>query len=199
MKSENHIIKIFRDNGGQLRMSDAIRLGISRYRLYSLVQKNIIEKLSRGIYRLVELPPLSQHDMVTVSLRFPSAVVCLTSALSFHELTTQIPRQISIAIPRGTRPPVLDFPPIEVHSYSAGAYQSGIEEHMLDNVAVKVYSAEKTLVDCIKFRNKLGMDIVLEAIKIYGQHKKVNYDKLIEYAEVCRVKKIIQPYLETLR
>jgi len=104
--------EIFRKHGGQLRMSEAIKQGITRYMLYSLRDRGIIEQVSRGIYRLVDLPPISNPDLVTVSLRFPNAVICLISALSFHEITTQIPHAVSVAVPRDSRKPSLDFPPI---------------------------------------------------------------------------------------
>jgi predicted transcriptional regulator of viral defense system len=162
--------EIFREHGGQLRMSEAIKYGITRYMLYSLRDKGIIERVSRGIYRLVELPPISNPDLVTVSLRFPNAVICLVSALAYHDITTQIPHAVSVAIPKDSRMPSLEHPPIQVHKFSKEAYKSGLEEHLIDGVPVKVYNPEKTLADCFKFRNKIGMDVVLEARKL-GESK----------------------------
>jgi len=124
--------KIFRQHGGQLRMSEAIKLGISRYMLYSLRDKGVIEQISRGIYRLAELPPISNPDLVTVSLRFPNAVICLISALAYHEITTQIPHEVSIAVPRNSRIPSLDFPPIRGHRFSNASYKAGIVEDRID-------------------------------------------------------------------
>jgi predicted transcriptional regulator of viral defense system len=188
--------EIFRMHGGRLRMSEAIRHGISRYTLYSLKNQGIIEQVSRGIYRLVQLPPISNPDLVTVSLRFPSAVICLVSALSFHDITTQIPHEVSIAIQRDTRVPSLDFPRIQVHKFSETAYRSGIEVHRIDDVPVKVYDPEKTLADCFKFRNKIGMDVVLEALRLYKNRKRFNLGKLLQYARICRVERLMRPYLE---
>lgn len=189
---------IFRQFGGQMRMNEAINQGISRYMLYSMLDKGIIERISRGLYRLVSLPSLSHQDIVTVSLRCPKAVICLISALSYHDLTTQIPHSVSIAIPKGDRKPIFDHPPVKVHHFSGKAYTSGIEQHHLDNVQVNIYSPEKTLVDCFKFRNKIGMDIVLEALKFYRQRKKIKLNEIISYAQACRVEKVIIPYLETI-
>lgn len=189
-------VKIFRKYGGQLRMRDAIEHGITRYMLYSLRDKGIIEQISRGIYRLVELPPVSNPDLVTIALRYPNAVVCLISALSFHEITTQIPHEVSIAIPRNSHSPSLECPPLLVHRFTDQAYQAGIEEHQIDGVTVKIYSPEKTLADCFKFRNKIGMDVVLEALKLYKRRKKFDHRKILEYAKICRVDKIVRPYLE---
>ena len=188
--------EIFRKHGGQLRMNEAIKHGITRYMLYSLRDKGIIERVSRGIYRLVELPPISNPDLVTVSLRFPNAVICLVSALAWHDITTQIPHAVSVAIPKDSRMPSPDYPPIQVHKFSKEAYKSGIEEHLIDGVPVKVYNPEKTLADCFKFRNKIGMDVVLEALKLYKTRKKFDLGKLLKYARVCRVEKVMRPYLE---
>ena len=188
--------EIFRKHGGQLRMSEAIEHGITRYMLYSLRDKGIIEQVSRGIYRLVELPPISNPDLVTVSLRFPNAVICLISALAYHDITTQIPHAISVAVPRNSRRPSPDYPPIQAHRFSNEAYNSGIEKHMIDGVPVRIYSPEKTLADCFKFRNKIGMDVVLEALKLYKTRKKLNLGELLKYAKICRVAKVMRPYLE---
>ena len=188
--------KIFRQHGGQLRMSEAIKFGISRYMLYSLRDKGVIEQISRGIYRLAALPPISNPDLVTVSLRFPNAVVCLISALAYHEITTQIPHEVSIAVPRNSRIPSLDFPPIRPHRFSHASYKAGIVKYLIDGATVKIYSAEKTLVDCFKFRNKIGMDVVLEALKLYRIRKKFNSAELLKYARICQVENVIWPYLE---
>lgn len=188
--------EIFRKHGGRLRMSKAIKHGITRYMLYSLRDKGIIERVSRGIYRLVELPPISNPDLVAVSLRFPNAVICLVSALAYHDITTQVPHVVSVAVPRNARMPSLDYPPVQAHKFSNEAYKSGIEEHLIDGVPVKVYNPEKTLVDCFKFRNKIGMDVVLEALKLYRTRKKFNLGEMLRYAKICRVEKVMRPYLE---
>ena len=189
-------IAIFRRHGGQLRMSKAIEYGITRYMLYSLRNKGVIEQVSRGIYRLVELPPVSDPDLVTVSLRFPNAVICLTSALAYHDITTQIPHAVSVAVPRESRIPSLDYPPLQAHRFSDRSYDSGIEEHLIDGVSVKIYCPEKTLADCFKFRNKIGMDVVLEALKLYRERKKFKPTELLDYAKICRVAMVMRPYLE---
>ena len=195
-KMKKHPVEIFRKHGGQLRMSEAIEYGITRYMLYSLRDKGIIEQVSRGIYRLVELPPISNPDLVTVSLRFPNAVICLISALSYHNITTQIPHAVSVAVPRDSRIPSLDYPPIQAYRFSDKAYNSGIENHLVDGVSVKVYNPEKTLADCFKFRNKIGMEVVLEALKLYRIRKEFNPGELFKYTEICRVEKVMRPYLE---
>ena len=188
--------EIFRQHGGQLRMSEAIQHGISRYSLYKMRDNGILEQISRGTYRLVDLPPIGNPDLVTVSLRFPKAVVCLISALSYHGMATQIPHEVSVAVPREARMPSLDYPPVHAYRFSTEAFESGIEKHQIDGVTVRIYSVEKTLADCFKYRNKIGMDVVLEALKLYRGQKKFNMEKLLKCARVCRVEKVMKPYLE---
>lgn len=190
--------EIFRKHGGHLRMSEAIKHGITRYMLYSLRDRGVIEQVSRGIYRLVELPPISDPDLVTVSLRFPNVIICLVSALAYHDITTQIPHGVSVALPRDSRMPSLDYPPIQTHRFSNEAYKSGVEKHRIDGVPVKVYSPEKSLADCFKFRNKIGMDVALEALKLYKFRKKFDLGELLKYAKICRVEKVMRPYLEAI-
>ena len=156
----------------------------------------MLEQVSRGIYRLTDLPPMSNPDLVTVSLRFPNAVVCLISALSYHGMTTQIPHKVSVAVSRDARMPVLDYPPVQAYKFSVEAFEAGIEKHDIDGVVVQIYSAEKTLADCFKYRNKLGMDVVLEALKLYLSQKKLIMDKLMMYARVCRVENVMRSYIE---
>lgn len=179
-------------------MSEAIAHGMTRHMLYTLRDKGIIELVSRGVYRLTELPPISNPDLVTVSLRYPQAVICLISALSYHKITTQIPHVVNMAVPRDSRVPTLEYPPIQVHRFSIDAYKAGIETHIIDGASVSIYNPEKTLADCFKFRNKIGMDVFLEALKLYKSRQKFNLEKLLEYAEVCRVKKMLTPYLEAM-
>lgn len=190
--------EIFRLRGGQLHMSEAIAHGITRYMLYSLRDKGVIEQVSRGVYRLADLPPITNPDLVTVSLRFPKAVICLLSALAYHEMTTQIPHRVSVAVPRESRQPSLDYPPLLVYRFSDPAYRSGICEQLINGVSVKIYTPEKTLADCFKFRNKIGMEVVLEALKLYKTRKKFNSAELLKYAKVCRVEQVMQPYLEAI-
>ena len=190
--------EIFREHGGQLRMSEAIGSGITRYMLYALRDRGVIKPVCRGIYRLAELPPISNPDLVTVSLRFPNAVICLVSALAYHGITTQIPHQVSVAAPRGSRMPSLNYPPLRAHRFAHTAYKYGIELHQLDGVPVKVYSREKTLADCFKFRNKIGMDVVLEALKLHKEQNGFDLGALLGCARVCRVERAMRPYLEAI-
>ena len=189
---------VFQKEGGVLRTTDAIRAGISPRDLYSMRDKGVVDSLSRGIYRLASMPPLSNPDLVSVSLRAPNGVICLISALAFHELTTQIPHEVYVAIDRFTRSPRVDYPPVRVFKFSGEAFTEGVEIHRIDGYKAKIYSPEKTVADCFKFRNKIGSDTAIEALKFYCKRKRKDIDALMRYARICRVDKIISPYLEAL-
>jgi predicted transcriptional regulator of viral defense system len=191
-------VKLFRRNAGVLRMADALRVGIHRRTLYQLRDAGTIEQLSRGLYRLADAPPLGNPDLVAVALRVPKGVVCLISALAFHDLTTQIPHEVSVAVPRDSQPPRIDYPPVRVFRFSPAPFSAGVETHRLDGIPVRIYSREKTLADCFKYRNTIGLDTALEAIRLYRQQPRVNVNRLLEFAKVCRVSRVMRPYLEAL-
>jgi predicted transcriptional regulator of viral defense system len=181
-----------------LRMAQALRAGIHRRTFYAMRDAGVIEQISRGLYRLVDTPPLGNPDLVTVALKVPRGVICLLSALSFHELTTQIPHKVYVAIARDAEPPRIDHPPVRSFRFSGRAFTEGVETHELDGVPVRVYSREKTLADCFKYRNKIGLDTTLEALKLYKEQGRMSVDALMRFAEVCRVSRVMRPYLEAL-
>ena len=189
---------VFRRNGGILKTGQALDQGIHRRTLYAMRDAGLLERLDRGLYRLAGLTPLAEPDLITVALKIPKSVLCLISALHFHDITTQIPHAVSIAVRRGTEPPRLKFPPIKTYWFSGEAFTSGVEQHLIDNISVNIYSIEKTLVDCFKYRNKIGMDTVLEALSLYSENRKPEPRKLVHFAKICRVDKVMRPYLETL-
>jgi predicted transcriptional regulator of viral defense system len=192
-------IKLFRRRGGILRTTQALALGIHPRTLYQMRDASIVEPVSRGVYRLTSLPPLGEPDLATVALRVPRAVVCLVSALSYHRITTQVPREVQIALPRGTKSPLLHYPPIRVFRFSGAALTAGIETHRLDGVAVRIYRPEKTVVDCFRFRNKIGIDVAIEALQLVLKNKRMTAARILPYARICRVEKIMLPYLEALQ
>ena len=191
-------VVIFKKHGGILRTAQALREGIHPGTVYAMRDSGALEPVSRGVYRLAGNAPLGNPDLVAVAARIPGGVLCLISALAFHKLTTQIPHEVHVALPRGAEEPRLDHPPIKTYRFSGAAFTEGVETHKLDGVSVRIYSPEKTLVDCFKFRNKIGLDTVVEAVRFYRERRSVKVDALMRYAVVCRVKKIIRPYLEAL-
>jgi len=190
--------KAFNRGGGVLRTSAALRAGIHPRRLYEMRDSGVLERLGRGLYRLADLPPLSNPDLVTVAAKVPAGVLCLISALAYHEITTQIPHEVQLALPRGAEPPRLEHPPLRIFWFSGCAFTDGIERRKVDGIILRVYSPEKTLADCFKYRNKLGLDTVLEALRLYRTRKGTKVDDLMRFARVCRVEKVIRPYLEAL-
>ena len=188
---------VFRRSGGILRTKDAIDSGVHPRTLYAMRDAGILERLDRGLYRLAELSPLSDPDLVTVASKIPKGVICLISALHFHDMTTQIPHKVDVAVARGSEPPRLEYPPIHLYWFSGPAFTAGIKTHQIDRTTLRVYSPEKTLADCFKYRNKIGMDTVLEALSLYSDKHKPKPRRLVEYAKVCRVEKIMRPYLES--
>lgn len=189
---------LIREKSGIIRTTEAIQAGIHPRILYELRDAGELVQMSRGIYRLADMQPVSNIDIVTVAARIPRAVICLVSALAFHDITTQIPHAVSIALEKGAETPRLDYPPITVHRFSGDTLIQGIQEHTVDDVRVRAYSPEKTLADCFRFRNKLGMDVVLEALRLYKARKSFNIGELLKYARICRVENIMKPYIEAM-
>ncbi|HLV01046.1 MAG TPA: type IV toxin-antitoxin system AbiEi family antitoxin domain-containing protein [Acidobacteriota bacterium] len=189
---------VFRDHGGILRTSQAIREGIHPRTLYEMRDAGLIERLSRGLYRLADLPPLEDPDFVSVALKVPGGVVCLISALAFHDLTTTIPHEVYLALEKGAERPQFRHPPVRLFWFSPETFRAGIETHQIDGGEVRIYTPEKTLADCFKFRNKIGLDVALEALKRYQHRHTFNLERLIHFARICRVENVMRPYLETL-
>jgi predicted transcriptional regulator of viral defense system len=190
-------IQIFQQHDGMLRTAQAIQLGIAPRTLYAMRDAGEIVQITRGVYRLADAPPLSHVDLVQVALRVPKGVICLISALSFHDLTTQIPHQVYVALPLDAEKPRLQYPPVRLFWLSQFVYTAGVEKHILDGVAVRIFSREKTIVDCFKYRNKIGLDVALEALKD-GLAKGCKPETLMDFASIDRVEKIMRPYLEAL-
>jgi predicted transcriptional regulator of viral defense system len=197
-KSFNKATRIFRIHNGLLHTSEAIRLGIAPRTLYAMRDNGRLQQVSRGIYRLAELRPLAYPDLVRVALRVSKGVICLISALAFHEVTTEIPHEVYVALPQKTEKPRLEYPPLRLFWYSPSSYRAGIEEHLLDEVPVKIYNLEKTIADCFKFRHKIGMEVVLEALKESLTERHCEIEQLLNYARINRVERIMRPYLEAL-
>ena len=191
-------IKVFQYHGGMLRMNEAISAGINRRKLYSMIEAGIIDRLSRGLYRLADLPPLGNPDLVSVAVKIPQSVITLISALAFHEITTQIPHVIHIALKKGAEPPRLKNPPIRIFWFTGNAFSDGVEQYDVDGTLVKIYKPEKTIADCFKYRNKIGLDVAIEALKLYRERIGFRIDDLIHFAQVCRVEKTMRPYLEAI-
>ena len=177
-------------------MTQALALGINRRTLYRLRDEGQLERVTRGVFRLSSLPPLSNPDLVTVVLRAPKAVVCLVSALAHHGVTTQIPHEVQVALPRGTKKPKLDYPPIQVHQFTGAALTEGVDVVEIDGIPVQIYSLAKSVADCFRFRSTVGTDVAVEALKEAVRNQGVSPAQLLKYARVCNVETVMLPYLE---
>lgn len=190
--------QVFREHHGVMRTVQAIENGIPPATLYAMRDSGIIIREGRGLYRLVEIELATHPDLVQVCQRVPKAVICLVSALDFHDLTTQIPRRVMLALPRGARTPQLDYPFVQAVHMASTAYSAGIETHQADGFPIRVYSAEKSVTDCIKFRRMIGIDVVQEAMRLYLGRQPVHLDALVHFAEINRVERLLRRYLEIL-
>ena len=197
MKKKDQVLKIAKEQGF-IKANDLEQKGISRNYLYVLHKEERLTKLDNGLYVLSNYPYTEHSEIAGICKRYPSAVICLISSLDYYNLTTQIPHKIWIALPRGTWHPKLKFPPLNVRSLSGETYSFGITEIKMQGVNIKVYSAAKTIADCFRFRNKIGLDVAIEALKDAWRSQIASVDELMLAARVCKVDRIMQPYLEAI-
>lgn len=183
---------------GLLRASDLDAIEAPRVVLTRLTAAGLLDKVGRGLYRLPSHPGSEHESLATVATKVPQAVFCLLTALQFHELTTQLPRQIWIAMPRGSHVPRIDYPPIRMVQMTGEVYSKGIETVERDGVKLRVYGVAKTVADCFKHRNKIGLDVALEALKDARARRKASSDELWRYAKICRVANVMRPYMEAV-
>ena len=181
-----------------LRAADVRALGCSVQLLQNLAKSGRLKRLSRGLYALPEAEPTEHQSLLEVCQRVPKAVICLSSALQFHEIGTQLPSDVWIALPAGTHAPTLAYPPLRIMRMGGEAYLAGVIESTRHGAPIRVYSAAKTIADCFKFRNKIGLDVALEALKEAWRSRKVTMAELTHFARVNRVEKVMQPYLEAV-
>lgn len=200
MKSRdlNAALKIFRDKGGTLRTRDLIALGVHTDSLYSLRDKGQIVELGRGLYRLANVREAEHPDLAIVAACAPNVAVCLISALSYHGITTQIPSSVHLAVQRGSYNRVKLSIPVTLYRFDPKTFDQGLETQRIGGMPLKIYGAARTVVDCFKFRNKLGLDVALEALRLARQRKRVQNRELLHYARLLRVEKPISPYLQAI-
>lgn len=183
---------------GALRARDARALGLSALELARLVDAGKLEQVGRGLYVPAKAKLTEHHTLVEAAARVPHGVVCLLSALRFHGIGTQNPHEVWLAIDVKAWKPISDWPPLHIVRFSGTALTYGVETHKLEGVDVRITSREKTVADCFKYRNKIGLDIALEALREYLRSRKRSIDLLTKAAEACRVARVMRPYLEAL-
>lgn len=193
------VLETFRQYGGTMRTSQALTKGIHPAALYSLVKTGEITRLTRGLYRLSSVREFSNPDLAVVAARAPDTVVCLISALAFHGITTQVPREVCLAVPRGKYSRLrLRTPPVKIYRFDAATFDRGIEVHNIDGIPVRIYGVARTLVDCFRYRNKLGLDIAVEALRFARDRKKIRNREIIYFARLLRQVRVMAPYLESI-
>ena len=183
---------------GIVKTKDLRAIGISRSYLTTLVKNGQLQRVSRGLYTIVNSNSTSHRTLVEACKRVPNGVICLISALQFHDITTQLPSQVWIAIDRKAWFPKEYSIPLRIISFSGKALSEGIETHKVEGVSLKVYCVAKTIADCFKYRNKIGLDVAIEALRDAHRKRKCTMDEIWHFARICRVTNVIRPYLESI-
>lgn len=192
-------LETFRQHGGVMRTSQALIQGIHPAALYRLVEDGQLMRLARGLYRLTSADEFSNPDLAVAAAKAPDAVVCLISALAFHGITTQVPRVVHLAVPRGRYAGLrLRTPPVKVYRFDLPTFGEGIEVHAIDHVPVRIYGVARTIVDCFKYRNKLGLDVAIEALRFARARKRVSNREILRFARLLRQDRVMAPYLESV-
>lgn len=178
--------------------SDAAAAGIHSAWLSRAAAEGTLERVARGRYRLAGRETTEHHTLALVASRAPAAVVCLLSALQFHHIGTQTPVEVWIAVERRVARPHMSYPPLRVARFSGAAFTEGVERHVIEGQEVRVYTLAKTIADCFKFRNRIGLDVALEALNDAWQQRRLSLADLNDYARIDRVQSVMQPYIEAV-
>ena len=181
-----------------VRPRDLEARGIAREYLLRLYRKGMLSRAGRGIYVLAEAPITEHHGLAVVAKQAPKTVVCLLSALRFHGLTTQEPHEVWIAVDNKAHRPQLKWPALRVVRFTGRALTEGVERHVVEGVPVQVFGVAKTVADCFKYRNKIGVDVAIEALRDALRQRKATVDEIYRFAKVCRVAEVMRPYLESV-
>ena len=191
-------IAFLQNQGGVARFSAILKAGFHPDSLMALEKEEKVEKIGQGLYRLTNYTLASHPDLVSASLQAPRGVICLVSALAFHDATNEIPKHVDIAIPRGTHANWIKYPPVKFYQFAPSAWDAGIESHEIDGHKIRIYSLAKTVADCFKFRNKISIDVAREALKFAVVEKHIKPKDIMQYAKICRVDSLIKPLLENM-
>lgn len=197
-KKDERIYKVFKKHRGFAKTKDILAAGIHTRNLKRARERGQLIQVKRGLYRLAEIPLISNQGFVDLTRAIPGGVICLLSALSYYELTNFNPSVIAMAICRGSREPKINYPPVEFYHFSKKQFEAGINKIEIKGHEIRIYSREKTICDCFRYRNKLGLDIAKEGLSEYLKRKDRNLEKLLEYAEICRIKPLLQTWLNAM-
>ena len=195
---DSKLINFLKKKGGLASYAEIIDAGFHKAILKAVLNSGQIQKIDRGLYRLSDGSTLSSPDLVAVSIKIPKGILCLLSALAFHEATNEIPHYVDIAIPRGAHANKMEYPPVRFYRFASSTWKAGIEEHEIEDHKIKVYNLAKTIADCFKFRNRIGADVARDALKVAVTEKGIKPKEIIQYAKICRVDSIVKPILEAM-
>lgn len=197
LTEREQLLRLARKRGG-LSTRDVDAVGLHRQALSRLVRAGDLERVARGLYRLPGEAVTEHHGLAVACTAVPHGVICLLSALGFHGVGTQLPFQVWMAIDRRSRRPALRYPPLRVVRFTGRALTAGIEAHRIEGTTVRVYGVAKTVADCFKYRNKIGLDVALEALREAWRARRFTMDELNRCARICRVERVMRPYAEVL-
>ena len=183
---------------GLVRMRDLRDAGVGAETVARLVREGAVTRVARGLYQLADYMPDARRSFAEASALVPRGVICLTSALQFHELTLQMPSAVWIAIDRTGWKPKVEYPPIRFVRFSSRALKEGVKRHLIDGIEVPIFEPAKTIVDCFRYRNKIGLDIAMEGLREGLRTKRVTPDQLWEFARSARVWSVMRPYVEAM-
>lgn len=192
------LIAFFKRHAGAVRFADILKAGFHPDSLRALEKEKKVEKITRGLYRLPHYTLGPYPDLVAASLQAPKGVICLLSALAFYEATDEIPKAVALAIPQKAHANRIQYPPVKFYHFAPEAWKAGIEKHVIKGHEIRIYNLAKTIADCFKFRNRMGVNIAREALKFAVAEKNIKPKEIMRYAAICRVDKIIKPILETV-
>lgn len=195
--SEDKVLQLVKTSG-MVRPRDLRDHGISRETLRRLRERGLLVQSGRGIYLPADAPLTEHHSLAAATQRVPQGVICLLSALRFHDLTTQEPHEVWMALPLRSHQPVVDYPPLCTVRMNDASHRAGIETYLIEKVPVRIFSVAKTIADCFKYRSRVGLDVALEALHGGWRERRFTVDELWNYARLCRVANVIRPYIETV-
>ncbi len=192
------IEQIFINKKGYANLKDLKAGGIHTDTIREYLTSGKIEKIKPGLYKLVDMPLMTEQSMIGVCMAMPQAVICLHSALAYYELTTTVPSQIMIALPFGVKPTKFYYPPVWIFHFKTHVHALGVKVIDANQASFRIYNVEKTIIDCFRFRNKLGLDVALEGLKEYLSRSGSEINTLVEYAKKSRIYSVIMPYIEAI-
>jgi|SRR5579859_3333307 len=198
LSSAERLEAFLKEHGGFVRIEDLRQQAIDRRNLYAMAEEGAVERVGQGLYRSTDVELCPAYADAEASIAIPHGVICLTSALVYHDLTDENPSKVYMAIEGKRWAPRIISPPVKIQRFSGEAFSAGIEEVQLDGVPVRVYSVEKTLADCLKYRHKLPPGVPQAALRDYVQRRGMHIDKLLHYARICRVEPLLRCYMEML-